>query len=184
MWCKKNKGYTEVVCLKFVPMTTLRLHTQPHMFRSNQVLLTSIRNVFLVPGIPLPQVLIPILALLAFTGLIIISLLLSKNWGEWIRFWKLINKVVHPLITVKKTPFMMKQTLYISKSGTPKCLCLMHSRKNSMFVSECHTSVNLIKCSIIWIIFKYVLSHDFWHGASYSQGNIKHGHVFCLSHTP
>ncbi|AWP04072.1 Hypothetical protein SMAX5B_005933 [Scophthalmus maximus] len=34
-----------------------------------------------VPGIPLPQVLIPILALLAFTGLIIISLLLSKNWG-------------------------------------------------------------------------------------------------------
>ncbi|XP_018532180.1 uncharacterized protein si:dkeyp-13a3.10 [Lates calcarifer] len=34
-----------------------------------------------VPGIPLPQVLIPILALLAFTGLVIISLLLSKNRG-------------------------------------------------------------------------------------------------------
>ncbi|XP_059200660.1 uncharacterized protein LOC131980434 [Centropristis striata] len=33
------------------------------------------------PGIPLPQFLIPILALLAFTGLIIISLLLSKNRG-------------------------------------------------------------------------------------------------------
>ncbi|XP_056247846.1 uncharacterized protein LOC130179110 [Seriola aureovittata] len=34
-----------------------------------------------VPRIPLPQILIPILAVLAFTGLIIISLLLSKNQG-------------------------------------------------------------------------------------------------------
>ncbi|XP_039999087.1 uncharacterized protein LOC120798676 [Xiphias gladius] len=34
-----------------------------------------------VPGIALPQVLIPVLAVLAFTGLIIISLLLSKNQG-------------------------------------------------------------------------------------------------------
>ncbi|XP_071346978.1 uncharacterized protein [Trachinotus anak] len=34
-----------------------------------------------VPGIPLPQILIPILALLAFAGLIIITLLLSKNQG-------------------------------------------------------------------------------------------------------
>ncbi|XP_019959730.1 uncharacterized protein [Paralichthys olivaceus] len=32
-------------------------------------------------GIPLPQVLIPIMALLAFTGFILISLLLSKNGG-------------------------------------------------------------------------------------------------------
>ncbi|XP_041658392.1 uncharacterized protein LOC121519654 [Cheilinus undulatus] len=32
-------------------------------------------------GIPLPQFLIPVLALLAFAGLIIISLLLSKNYG-------------------------------------------------------------------------------------------------------
>lgn len=35
----------------------------------------------LVTGIPLPQLLIPILALLAFTGLIIISLFLSKHMG-------------------------------------------------------------------------------------------------------
>ncbi|XP_031150163.1 uncharacterized protein LOC116046099 [Sander lucioperca] len=34
-----------------------------------------------VPGIPSPQFLIPILALLAFTGLIVISLLLFKNQG-------------------------------------------------------------------------------------------------------
>ncbi|XP_040910662.1 uncharacterized protein LOC121192822 [Toxotes jaculatrix] len=34
-----------------------------------------------VPGIPLPQVLIPVFALLAFAGLIIISFLLSKNRG-------------------------------------------------------------------------------------------------------
>lgn len=35
----------------------------------------------LVSDIPLPQLLIPILALLAFTGLILISLFLSKNMG-------------------------------------------------------------------------------------------------------
>lgn len=34
-------------------------------------------------GIPMPQFLIPILALLAFAGLIIISLLLSKGYGLW-----------------------------------------------------------------------------------------------------
>ncbi|XP_042354471.1 uncharacterized protein LOC121952026 [Plectropomus leopardus] len=34
------------------------------------------------PGIPLPQFLIPILALLALTGLVIINLLLSKNSGS------------------------------------------------------------------------------------------------------
>ncbi|XP_008283974.1 uncharacterized protein LOC103360097 [Stegastes partitus] len=33
------------------------------------------------PGVPLPQFLIPILALLAFTGLIVISLLISKRKG-------------------------------------------------------------------------------------------------------
>ncbi|XP_032386574.1 uncharacterized protein si:dkeyp-13a3.10 [Etheostoma spectabile] len=35
-----------------------------------------------VPGIPLPQFLIPILALLAFIGIIVISLLLFKNQGS------------------------------------------------------------------------------------------------------
>lgn len=35
-----------------------------------------------VPGMPLPQFLIPVLALLAFTGLGIISFLLFKNQGE------------------------------------------------------------------------------------------------------
>lgn len=41
-----------------------------------------ILNVFLVSGIPVPQILIPILAVIAFAGLIIISLRLSKNQGE------------------------------------------------------------------------------------------------------
>lgn len=48
-----------------------QLHNQSHVY-----------NAFSASEVPLPKVLIPVLALLAFIGLIVTSLLLSKNWGK------------------------------------------------------------------------------------------------------
>lgn len=63
-----------------------RRHTKAERLRLQEGCITLMKELKLseaqtVPGILLPQFLIPILAILAFTGLIIISLLLAKNQG-------------------------------------------------------------------------------------------------------
>lgn len=64
-----------------------------------------------VSGIPLPQFLIPILALLAFGGLIIISLLLSKNHG--LRHpGGVIGSIVHYPQDMTEMPSQIKSSGY------------------------------------------------------------------------
>ncbi|XP_074544991.1 uncharacterized protein LOC141804455 [Halichoeres trimaculatus] len=64
-----------------------------------------------VSGIPLPQFLIPVLALLAFGGLIIISLLLSKNHG--LRHpGGVIGSIVHYPQDMAEMPSQIKSSGY------------------------------------------------------------------------
>ncbi|XP_034559767.1 uncharacterized protein LOC117827323 [Notolabrus celidotus] len=64
-----------------------------------------------VSGIPLPQLLIPVLAILAFGGLIVISLLLSKNHG--LRHpGGVIGSIIHYPQDMTEMPSQIKSTGY------------------------------------------------------------------------